>query len=420
MSVLLTKDAPAPGGRAERAISTSWVLVAGILLTAANLRTAVTSVGPLLEEIREGLGMSATIAGVLTTLPVLCFALLGGVTPALARRFGERKLLTAALLTMSLGLVVRSLVDSTSVFLAASALALAGGAVGNVAIPAVVKRHFPDRVGPMTTAYSTALAVGTMVTAALTVPLEQAFDGNWHLALGVWVIPALLAVVPWVLWRSPSTEAAEQAEAAAPVRKVWRSKLAWMMVAFFAMQSLIAYVMFGWLAQIMRDSGHTASQAGVMQAVFTAISIPVSLIVPSMAARMRDQRVLLVILVGLYLVGLPGMWLGRGGVQWLALVVTGVAMGTFPLILTLFGLRTRTPQGTASISAFAQSGGYLIAGSGPLLVGVLYQATGGWAAPFVMLLAAAAIALVVGLRIARPLFLEDELAAKAAQGAKAA
>ncbi|GIG70203.1 CynX/NimT family MFS transporter [Phytomonospora endophytica] len=411
MSALLAKDAPAAGTRAQRVVSTSWVLVAGVLLTAANLRTAVTSVGPLLEEIRDGLGTSATVAGILTTLPVLSFAALGGFTPALARRFGERKLLTAALLTMSFGLVVRAMVDSTPVFLAASALALAGGAVGNVAIPAVVKRHFPDRVGPMTTAYSTALAVGTMVTAALTVPLEQAFDGNWHLALGVWVVPALLAVVPWLLWRSPATEAAEHAEAAAPVRRVWRSKLAWMMVAFFGMQSLIAYVMFGWLAQMMRDTGHTAGQAGVMQAVFTAISIPVSLIVPSLAARMRDQKALMFTLVGLYLIGLPGLWLGRGGLQWLALVVTGVAMGTFPLILTLFGLRTRTPQGTAAISAFAQSGGYLIAGSGPLLVGVLYQATGGWAAPFTMLLAAAVVALIVGAYISRPLFLEDELAA---------
>ena len=413
MSAVLTEQPDLSGTRTRRAVAMTWLLVAGVLLTAANLRTAVTSVGPLLVEIRDGLGMSAAVAGILTTLPVLCFAALGSVTPALGRRFGERRLLIAALLTMSFGLVVRALVDSVPVFLAASALALAGGAVGNVTIPAVVKRHFPTRVGTMTTAYSTALAVGTMITAAFTVPLDQAFDGNWHLALGLWVVPALLAVVPWLLWRSPASEAAEHAEATAPVKQVWRSRLAWMTVAFFGMQSLIAYVMFGWLAQMMRDSGHTAGQAGLMQAVFTAISIPVSMVVPALAARMRDQRPLALGLVALYLVGLPGLWLGHGGLQWAALAVTGVAMGTFPLVLTLFALRTRTPQGTAAMSAFAQSGGYLIAGTGPLLVGVLYQATGGWAAPFALLIAAAVAALVFGAYIARPGYLEDELSEKA-------
>ncbi|GLZ75284.1 MFS transporter [Actinorhabdospora filicis] len=409
MTTTVTQPSPS-ATRAARAVGFSWLLVAGVLLTAMNLRTAVTSVGPLLDEIRSGLGMNNVLAGVLTTLPVLAFAGLGGLTPALGRRLGERRLLIIALLTMSLGLVARAFSHSVPLFLVFSALALAGGAVGNVAIPAVVKRHFPDRVGPMTTAYSTALAVGTMITAAFTVPLEHAFDGNWRLAMGVWVVPALLAVVPWALWRDPARDAEDRAEAAAPVKRVWRSRLAVMMVIFFGMQSMIAYVMFGWLAQLFRDTGRTASQAGLMLAVFTAISIPVSMIVPSVAAKLRDQRPVLFTLVGLYLVGLPGLVLGRGALQWAALVVTGVAMGTFPLVLTLFGLRTRSPQGTAALSAFAQSGGYLIAGTGPLLVGVLYQVTDGWAAPFALLIAAALVALVTGAYIARDRYLEDELA----------
>lgn len=403
-----TQASPA---RASSAVGLSWLLVAGVLLTAMNLRTAVTSVGPLLDEIRTGLDMNNVLAGLLTTLPVLAFAGLGGLTPALGRRLGERRLLIAALLTMSLGLIARAFSHSVPLFLLFSALALAGGAVGNVAIPAVVKRHFPDRVGPMTTAYTTALAVGTMLTAAFTVPLEKAFDGNWRLAMGVWVIPALLAVVPWLLWRDSSAAAESRAEAAHPIKRVWRSRLAVLMMVFFGMQSLVAYVMFGWLPQLFIDTGRTSSQAGVMLAVFTAISIPVSMIVPSLAARVRDQRPVLYFLVAMYVIGLPGLWLTRGVWQWIALVVTGVAMGTFPMILTLFGLRTRTPQGTAALSAFAQSAGYLIAGTGPLLVGVLYQVTGGWAAPFTLLFAAVAVQLLVGAYIAGNRYLEDELTA---------
>lgn len=157
----------------------TWLIATGVILAALNLRTAVTSVGPLLDLIQHDLGMSASVAGVLTTLPVLAFAVLGGLTPLLSRRFGPQSVLIAALAVMAAGLIVRAMVPSTTVFLVASAAALAGGAVGNVAIPGMVKLYFPDRIGAMTTVYTTSLALGTTVAAAIAVPLADGFGGHW-------------------------------------------------------------------------------------------------------------------------------------------------------------------------------------------------------------------------------------------------
>lgn len=405
-----SRSTSATGGTTEP-VATTWLIVFGVMLSAFNLRTAVTSVGPLLDKIQTGLSMSATTAGVLTTLPVIGFAVMGAATPALTRRFGARAVLITALFVMSAGLLVRASVVSIPVFLAASALALAGGAVGNVALPSVVKRYFPHRVGPMTTAYSTSLAIGTMVSAAATVPLERLLGGSWQMALGIWAIPALLAIVPWLALRSlrPNATAAGTPPTP-PLKGLARNRFAWTMLLSFGSQSLIAYILFGWLPEMMRDHGYSSAQAGLMLGVFTAIGIPVAVIVPLLAARLRHQRPVLVALVACYVLGMPALWLGgESAVTWIGLLLVGTGMGTFPLMLTLFALRTKTSAGTAGLSAFAQSGGYLIAGIGPLLVGVLYETTGSWTAPFVLLLTAVAVHLVTGWSTTRSRFLEDEL-----------
>lgn len=397
--------------------ATTWLVTAGVILAAFNLRTAVTSVGPLLDEIQTGLGMSAAIAGVLTTLPVMAFAAIGAITPRLDRRFGARVTLMGALTLMSLGLLVRSTIDSVPVFLLFSALALVGGAVGNVILPSVVKRYFPQRIGQLTTIYSTALAVGTMVAAALTVPVADLFSHQWRPALGIWALPAAIAVLPWLLMRGPApapepTDTATDTDAPHPARAVTglaRNRLAWMMMFSFGSQSLIAYVMFGWLPVLLRDHGYSSQQAGFMLGIFTAISIPISLAVPVLAARLATQRPILIVLFGGYILGMPALWLGGvSALTWLGLGLLAIGMGTFPLMLTLFALRTKTSAGTSALSAFAQSGGYLIAGIGPVLVGVLYEATGAWTLPFALLIIAAIVHIATGWYVTNNRYLEDE------------
>ncbi|QNP76007.1 MFS transporter [Streptomyces roseirectus] len=187
---------PAPSTRAW----TKRLLAVAVALTAVNLRPAITSLGALLEEVRDGIGMSGGVAGVLTSVPPLCFALVGVTAPRLARRFGAPAVVCAGLLALTAGLLLRPYLGGVPGFLAASALALMGIAVGNVLMPVIVKTHFPDRVGPMTGLYSMGLALGTATAAAVTVPLTHALGEGWRAGLAVWAGLAGAAVVPWVVF----------------------------------------------------------------------------------------------------------------------------------------------------------------------------------------------------------------------------
>ncbi|MEW9533275.1 CynX/NimT family MFS transporter [Microbispora sp. NPDC049125] len=389
----------------ERRGLMAWLIAAGITLAALNLRTAVTSVGTILDQVSSGLGMSGAATGLLTTLPVLSFAVFGALTPALSRRMGEHSLLLAALVLLGAGQAARSLADSAVPFLAASVVALAGGAIGNVVIPTLIKRHFPRRSGAMTTVYSTALAAGTMVAAAATVPVQEAAGGNWHLALGVWAALAAVAAIPW-LALSRSEPERRTTRARAGESGLLRSRLAWAVAGYFGSQSLIAYVMFGWLPLLLRDNGYTSGQAGLVLAVFTGIGIPISLAVPVVAGRLPDQRPMVAVFAGLYAAGFAGLLTGHA--LWLWSMLVAVGMGSFPLALSMLALRTRSAAATAGLSAFGQSTGYLIAGAGPITFGLLHQVSGGWALPFGLLFAATAAHLVTGWYAGANRTLEDE------------
>ncbi|WP_113702983.1 MFS transporter [Nonomuraea lactucae] len=405
---VLASEPRAPESR-DGAGPLAWLLVLGIVLAALNLRTAVTSVGPLLDELAGALGMTSVGTGVLTTLPVLAFATVGAVTPALSRKAGEHRLLLLALVALGAGLLVRSLAGSATVFLLSSALALSGGAVGNVLIPTLIKRHFPARTGVMTTVYTTALAAGTMLAAAATVPIERA-SGDWHVAIGVWAALAAVAALPWLaLLRSEPERDGDTPRAG--IRQLARSRLAWMVAVYFGTQSMIAYVMFGWLPMILTDAGYSIGQAGLILGVFTALSIPVSLLVPAITSRFRDQRPVVVGLIACYAAGFLGLWFAPASTAMVWIVLIGVGMGSFPLALMMLALRTRTAEATASLSAFGQSAGYLMAGAGPLTVGVLREMTGGWALPYLLLFAVLAAQLFTGLYAGRDRFIEDERAA---------
>ncbi|GAA3807849.1 CynX/NimT family MFS transporter [Sphaerisporangium flaviroseum] len=412
MSVLATDrfTTTAPERRPGRTGSVAWLVVLGIVLASLNLRTAVTSVGPVLDQVSQALGMSGVVTGLLTSLPVLCFAVFGAATPSLSRRIGEHRLLLASLVLLGLGLLARVMIDSSVVFLAASVVALSGGAIGNVLIPTLIKRHFPRRTGAMTTLYATALAVGTMLAAAATVPIQRAADGNWHVALGVWAALAAVAAIPWLaLLRSEPERDSGRDQTG--TRALVRTRLAWAIAGYFGTQSLIAYVMFGWLPQLLQDRGYTSGQAGISLGLFSALGIPVALAVPAIAARAASQRPLIVGFSLLYLVGFTGMLIGPVSTLWIWVTVVGVGMGSFPLALTLLALRTRTAEVTAALSAFGQSAGYLIAGAGPLVVGMLYSATGGWAVPFALLFVVVGAQVLTGWYAAGDRYLEDELAA---------
>ena len=384
------------------------LVVVGIVVLAFNLRPAAVSVGPVLGDVRDGLGMSATETGLLTSLPVLAFAVFGALAPRLARLVGVHRFTLVALLGVVVGLAGRASVSSVPAFLLLSLLALAGMASANVLLPSLVKLHFPDRVGLMTSVYSTALAVGLTGASVATVPVSEAYAG-WRSGLLVWSVTAGIAVLPWLALVRQDRAAPEQPERPVGLLDVARTRLGWLMALFFGLQSLQAYSIFGWFAQVYRDAGFAASTAGLLLGVITGVSIPLSFLVPSLAARMQDQSLLMVAVMSCYPVGYLGLVLAPAGGAWVWAVFVGIGTTTFPLILTLIGLRARTPEGTAALSGFAQAMGYLVAAAGPFAVGVLHDVSGGWTVPLLVLLALVVPQLALGLAVSRPAYVEDQL-----------
>ncbi|MEU3493482.1 MFS transporter [Kitasatospora cineracea] len=409
------KTTPAPAAPAAVRNGAAVLLAVAVAAAAVNLRPVVTSLGALLDPVRDGLGMSATTAGLLAAVPPLCFALLGVCAPGLARRTGPIAVVTAAMAAIAAGVLARSFTGSAVVFLLLTALALAGVALANVLIPVVIKRYFPDRVAPMIGLYSMSLSVGTSLAAATTVPLTNAMGGDWRLGLGVWGLLAVVALLVWlgVLFArreksGPATATAAGPAAAHVKLPILRSRTAWALGAFFGLQSTSAYSAMGWLPKIYHDAGVSESASGVLLALVMAVSVPVSFLLPNLAARRGDQRLYVVVLGLAGIAGFLGLMLAAGTVPWLWAVLVGLSMCAFPLALTMLGLRARTPGGVTQLSAFAQSLGYLISIPGPILMGALYQSTGRWYLPLGLLALLLVPQMLVGLRAARARHIEDE------------
>ncbi len=407
----VTPTAPGPGGVPESRRAKVLVL-AGMLLLAVSLRPAVTSLGSVLGEVQADLRMAGWLASLLTTLPVLCFAAVGAVTHPLTHRFGLHRTALVSLLAIVAGTAARSLTDSAAVFTLASTVALAGMAVGNVSLPPLVKLHFPAHIPAVTAAYSCALLSGAAIPAGITVPVADA-AGTWRWGLGLWAITAAVAAVPWLgLLRHDVRER----DADFPLRvvltpvRLLRSPLAWTMAVFFGVQSAQAYAQFGWLPTIYEDAGLTPTAAALMLTVTTAVGVPAPLILPAYTRRTSDHRGLVLGFAGFTVVGLGGLMLAPATLPWLWAACMGLGGAAFPWALAMLGLRTRTPEGTAALSGFVQSVGYLLSAIGPLGTGLLHDATGSWTLPLLVLLALTAPMLVTGLWIARAGVLEDELA----------
>ncbi|MFE0606772.1 CynX/NimT family MFS transporter [Streptomyces sp. NPDC058892] len=411
-AAVATPHAPAPP---------AWlgpVLIVGIVLAALNLRPAITSLGALFEETRAGLGMSGTVAGLITSVPALCFAVFGVTAPRLSRRFGPVAVVCAGMAAVAAGLLIRPFAAGAAGFLAASALSLAGIALTNVLLPVIVKRYFPDRVGTMTGLYSMALAAGTSLAAAATVPLTEALGGSWRTGLLMWASLAVVAVLLWL----PIARAAAQADRprdaagsganaaagsdAGP--RVVRSRTAWALACYFGLQATGAYITMGWLPQIFRDAGVSASTAGVLLAVTMVMGVPLAFVIPGLAGRMRNQGAIAATLGVFGLVGYLGLFSAPAAGAWAWALLLGVSNCAFPLVITMIGLRAKSPAGVVRLSAFAQSTGYLISIPGPLVIGALYQHSGGWDLPLALMAGLLVPQIALGVLAGRDRTIEDE------------
>lgn len=389
---------PDSDGR-PRVLAGRVLLVVAVVLTALNLRPAITSVGPMLGQMRTSLDASATWAGLLTTLPGLCFAGAGLAAPALARRFGLGPGIAVSLVTLVVGLVVRPL-DGVFVVLGGTLVATAGIAVVNVLIPVVIKDAFPAQIGAMTGVYTAALQGGGALGASATPILDKAL-GGWREALGGWALLAALALAVWLLGGRVLGKADVAANPAPRGRSLMRSRLAWTVTLFFGSQACLAYIAMGWLPEVLIDSGLTATEAGLLAGLTSLIGVPIALIGSPLAARSSSQSLWVLALGMAGVTGVVGLLFAPAAAPLLWSVLFGIGLGAFSLALTIIALRARDSQDTARLSGMAQGIGYLLAGIGPFLFGVLHDATGGWTVPWMMVLAVYAVQIGAGMLAGR-------------------
>jgi MFS transporter, CP family, cyanate transporter len=380
----------------------SVLLAIGMVLLASNLRPAAAAVGPLIGRIKSDTGLSATGAGVLTTLPVLCFGALAPLTTVLAKRLGERTTAALALLVLLTGTLVR-LVPGLGFLFFGTALAGAAIAVGNVLLPVLVRGNFPDRVGLLTGIYTTALIGSAALAAGVTVPVADAFGGGWRPGLAIWAAPAVIALVVWApqLARRRLT----RADPGAPdtsVRSLMRDPVAWSVTVFFALQSAGFYATLAWLPSVFHSHGLSTPYAGFLLSLSLLVGLIPALTVPSLAARASHQRQFVLVFVAFIAAGWLGAILAPRTVPYLWVVLLGLGQNAmFPLALTMIVLRGGPVASTAALSTMVQMVGYLLAAGGPLAIGAVHDISGSWTPALIVLLALLVPQTVMGLEAAR-------------------
>ncbi|MGY1802574.1 MFS transporter [Blastococcus sp. SYSU D00922] len=389
--------------------------MAAVLLVALNLRGAIAAVGPVLPELRRDLALSATTAGLLTALPVLCFAALAPAAARVGRRVGTRAALLGSLVALAVGTALRVL-DGAPVLLAGTFVVGAAMTVGNVLLPVVVKGGFGPRAGAVTGLYTAALAAGAALTAALSAPVADL--GGWRLGLAVWAPLPLVAAVVWVGvgWTAPTGTTqrhdAPGASGASPVR-VWRAPVAWAVSVVLALQSALYYALTTWLPSLLtEDLRLTAGTAAVAASVFQVLGIPGAMAVPALLGRWGSQvRLAIAVAIGWALVPAGLLLWPEAWPAWV--VIGGLAQGAgISLAFALVVLRSADDEVVRRVSGMSQLVGYSVGAAAPLAVGGLYAVTGGWGAPLLLLLGAAAALGVVGSVAGRPAVLGGARAAQ--------
>ena len=357
--------------------------------------------GPLLPEITEALGLTGSASGLLTTLPLIAFAVVSPLTGGLGRRWGEGRTILAGLALILLGTVLRSMAGTVGLFLGTAVVGV-GTALGNVLLPAVVKAEYPTRVGQVTAYYTVSMVAAAALALALNVPLANAGLG-WTGALVIWGAAVVITLLVWR--KNAALRLSDHApeEAPAPRKPIWKSGLAWCVTLFFGINSLIFYAVIGWLPTILQSGGMAGSTAGAVTSLYQVVSLLPSLLVPTLAGKCRDQRDWLLLGSVLNIIGIGMLMLSTAaGVQIAATAILGLANGcAFSMGLALMGFRARDAVDAARLSGFAQSVGYALAATGPLVVGWLHDLTPNWNIGLGYILFTSVVALLAGQRAGR-------------------
>jgi CP family cyanate transporter-like MFS transporter len=374
------------------------------LLVAANLRPAIASVGPVLTQIRSSLHMSGVAISVLSALPVVCFGAGAAAGPLLARRVGLGRSIGWFAALLAIGLAIRVGPDAAMLFVG-TVIAATAIAANNVLLPALVKAEYARHIGLMMGFYALALTGSAALGAGLSVPFAHAVGGGWRTALGIWAGFAAIAAIGWAIARRGPHRRLVIAAPTMPMSALFRDRVAWTVTAYFGLQSLSFYAVLSWLPTLFEEHGYSVVKAGALMSISAAVQTPIALTLPPLLVKVRRQGWLVLASAALTAAGLLLVLTTPTSLPYVWVIVLGLGQGmAFPLALMFVVERSRTPAAAQQLSAMSQGIGYLIAATGPLLVGVLHSFTGGWQVPLLLLLALVVPQAVFGAGSARPRF----------------
>ncbi|RLL46945.1 MFS transporter [Oceanobacillus piezotolerans] len=388
-----------------------FLLIVGIIVVAFNLRPALTSVGPLIGLIRDDLELSNWSAGLLTSLPLIAFAIISPLAPRLANRYSYEIALLLGMIFLFIGISVRSISVILLLF-TGTLLVGVGIAILNVLLPGFIKDKFPNKVGLMTSIYSTAMGTFAAAASGLSIPLATGMNLGWQVALFVWATPSIIGILIWTYLAKTRTKDTQLEVKAikSDNNRMWRSPLAWQVACFMGFQSFLFYVTISWLPEILHSSGVSMATAGWMLSFTQFIGLPASFLVPVLAERFKSQRVIVLIVTLSIFIGY-GMLLIGGSMAWMIVSTIFIGLGlsgTFALALTLLGLRARTSKHAAELSGMAQSLGYALAAAGPIIIGYLFDITVSWTIPIATILVVSMIVTFFGLAAGRNRYVLEE------------
>ncbi|WP_284139233.1 MULTISPECIES: MFS transporter [unclassified Virgibacillus] len=387
------------------------LLVVGIVFVSFNLRPAITSVGPLIRFIRDDLALSNWSAGLLTSLPLIAFALLSPVVPRLANRFSNEMLLLLGLIVLSVGISLRSIAVTFLLFGGTLLIGL-GIAVCNVLLPGVIKDKFPTKVGIMTSIYSTSMGVLAATASGVSIPLAVNYGLGWQLSLLFWIIPAILGIPVWIYLLKKNGKEKSQGLRYVTTNdnRIWKSPLAWQVASFLGLQSFLFYVTVSWLPEILHNYGVDMATAGWMLSFCQFIGLPASFIVPMIAGKLKSQRGIVFVMTCISVGGYGGLLVGKSEITMVfSVILIGISLsGSFALALAFLGLRAKNAKQAAELSGMAQALGYILAAVGPIIIGFLFDITEAWTIPLIILISVSVFVMLFGFGAGRNKYVLDD------------
>ncbi|WP_313891187.1 MFS transporter [Psychrobacillus sp.] len=386
------------------------LLIIGIICIATTLRSPLTSVGPIISYIRDGLGISNVLAGFITTIPLIAFAIVSPFAAKIARRFGIEWTLFFSTILLATGIITRSL-GTTSLLLVGTALIGIAISFGNVLLPSLIKLKFPLQIGLLTGIFTVSMNLSAGIGAGISYPIAEGTTFGWQGALGCWAILAIIAIIVWLPQISKRKQQNENQPISSTKKStsILRSPLTWSITLFMGIQSLIFYTTAAWLPELLQSQGMSAEKSGWMLSLMQFAQLPMTFIVPIIAGRLKDQRILVISFTVLYLIGFIGILAGNISLTIVWMIMLGLAGGaSFGLVMMLFSLRTSTPMEAAELSGTAQSFGYLLAAVGPVLFGYLHDATASWFTPMILFLLSTIVLFFAGMHAGKNRYLSPE------------